>query len=861
MAPAPSPRGSTPLGRAVGLLGLLVPALLGIGFAVVALWEIGRQLDNARSAQSDNMTWTVAQVEVDLLNHAVAIELAADAAPAALAPALAEVRRSFDVLYSRGVILERRARQRPGAGAFEAALMAEVGRLAAYIDRDDAGLAAALPVLRDAVEALRAPTRSFVLGTLQYYLAEGDQRRSELRALLRGFTVVGVVLIVFLSSAMWTTLIFFRAVRRRAIEGERMSSNLRSTIEASLDAVIVTDADGRIAHYNSAAARIFGRDRAQVAGHPLAALGLVADLDEARVRTLLAGGAGDDLSRRHAMTGLRADGTRFPVEASFARDLDADGRVMLMAFLRDVSAEREAEAALRHARDEALEGARAKSRFLTVMSHEMRTPLNGTIAALDILQADPALGDRQRHFVDVARRSGEMALEQIDDVLELTRLDAGPPDQPPADFDLRALLGQIVDQNRPLAAARRNRLVADLGALGDQAAVRGHRRLVGRVAVNLLGNAIKFTEGGEVRLVARLQDQPDGRALLRVEVRDTGPGIAPDQHEAIFQDFRTLDNSDTRGSGGTGLGLGIARRAVHQMGGHIWVDSREGQGATFGFEVPFDRVPALAADLTAPAPAATDAAQPAPTPALDVLIAEDSDVNRAVLTEMLRLLGHRVTAARNGQEAVDLAAARRFDVVILDVAMPVMDGLEAARRIRADSASQGARIVGLTAHALADELARIAAGGLPQVEVKPVTIAKLRRMLDGVTPPDPAPADGLLDHEVLAQLAEALPAQALAGVMGSSLAELDTLCAPSARPDADTVHRGAGVAAMVGAVALHRALSAAEAALRKGQDPDHDGLCALWQATRAALSAQGARGAPPVSPPPSPSPGSIRPAG
>lgn len=844
--PRPAAVEAGPPRRGLLLLGIVVPMMLGIGFALAALWEIGRQLDSARSAQSDNMTWTVAQLEVDLLVHVVALERAAaavsagDAAPG-LAPALAEVRRSFDVLYSRAVILDRRSRlhEGPDTTGFEARLMRRMADLAAQVDQPDADLAQDLPALRRAMDGLRPMARDYVLSTLQDYLSQGDRRRAELRDLLHGFVGGGVVLLVFLSSAVWLILILFRAERRRAIQGERVSSNLRSTIEASLDAMIVADADGRVLHYNTAAARIFGRDRAAVAACPLWRAGLVEDLTEARVRDLLDGGADADPATRRTLTGLRADGTRFPVEASFARDLDADGRLLLMCFLRDVSAEREAEAALRRARDDALEAARAKSRFLAVMSHEMRTPLNGAIAALDILQADPALADRQRRFLDVARRSSEMALEQIDDVLEVTRLDADEAAPPPADIDLRLLLEQIVDQNRPLAAARRNRLEADLSGLGATARVRGQRRLLQRVAVNLLGNAIKFTEGGAVRLTARLDPLPEGRQMLRVEVTDTGPGIATDQHEAIFQDFRTLDSSDTRAAGGTGLGLGIARRAVHQMGGHIWLDSRPGNGATFGFEVPLDP-----ADLSAAEDAPTPAPSPAVTRPLDVLIAEDSDVNRAVLTEMLRLLGHHVVETCNGREAVDAAAAQRFDVVILDVAMPVMDGVEAARHIRAGGASARAHVVGLTAHAMADELARIRAGGLPMVEVKPVTMAKLRRMLAGLRA-DPAadtPAPrGIIDPQVLAQLAGSLPAPAVVRILDGALAEIDALCHAGARPGPEDLHRGAGAAALVGAVALHRALGVAEQALRDGAGADWDGLCSLWQASRPVLRAERAR--------------------
>ena len=838
--PTGAPRRSRP---GVLLLWLLVPVVAGIAVASLALIEIGRQLDSVRTAQSDNTTWLVAQLEVDLLNHAVALAAARSATPEMRAASLQEVRRSFDVLYSRAMILDRRASQGDTAPGFEAGLMATVRSMVNVIDSPDSALAQGLPDLSARIEAQRAPARTFVVNSLQDLLVEGDRRRNDLRLLLQGFTVVGVMLVVFLSTAVGAMLFMYRTARRRALEGERISSNLRSVIEASLDAMIVADAEGRVQHYNSAAARMFGRARDAVAGLPLADLRLVEDLTAARIAKLLRGSDQKAAAARQTLTGLRADGARFPVEGSFARDLDSEGRVMLMAFLRDVSAEREAEAALLRARDEALEGARAKSRFLAVMSHEMRTPLNGTIASIDILEAESGFTDRQRRFLAVARQSSEMALEQIDDVLEITRLDAGATASPAVTFDLVQLLGDIVGQNRPLASARGNTLSADLSALGPEARhLRGHRRLLSRVAVNLLGNAIKFTEGGQVQLRASLVPCGDAAALLRVEVTDTGPGIAEDQQEAIFEDFRTLDASDTRRSGGTGLGLGIARRAVQQMDGRIWLQSRLGAGATFSFEVPIEIAEAPAEARAAASAAAVPAVEP-----LDVLIAEDNDINRTVLREMLQVLGHRVTATVNGLEAVDAARDHCFDMVILDVAMPVMGGVEAAAHIRAGGASSAARIVALTAHAQPDTLSQIAASGLEAVEIKPVTFAKLRAMLGQVPPrahalqPAPAtqvaPAEPALDNAVMTELAALLGGAAALGVIDHVLAELEALDLGAATAQASQLHRVAGSAALVGAVALQKALIRAEDALHRGQPIDPEALSAARRDARAALQA------------------------
>ncbi|MBC7156149.1 MAG: response regulator [Rhodobacteraceae bacterium] len=830
--------------RLARLLPAVAVLVIGIALAVNALVQISVELDGVRAARSDSQTWNHAQFEVDFANFRLALgeaDHSGDHQPSAAE--LAAVRTAYDILFSRIDIL---ARDLPPPMSDETArayraIKDQVYGLAATIDGDDATLRAALPGMVREMASLSPEIRAFVLKRLEDTVALTDERRRALRALLIRFTLVGVVLLVFLALAVWASALAYATARRRAGESERASALLGRTIEAAGDAILMVDASGTIRQVNAAAEQIFGRPGSALTGRGLGEARLLDGIDAAEVGRLIATPptAGSGPPRR--LDGRRADGSRFAAEAIFVTDRDTAGRPILMVFVRDVSRRIEAEDTLRRARDAALRSGAAKERFLAVMSHEMRTPLNGTISALDLIDADAALAPDVRRLVRVARDSADDALAQIDEVLELVALDTGNPALRCEPYAPATLTARLLERLRPWAEARGNALnLAIAPGLDESVQVLGDPQMVGRVLRNLVGNAIKFTDDGQIDVTLAL----DG-GWLTFAVADDGPGIPLDRQEAVFNDFETLDATYSRTTGGTGLGLGIVRKAVALMGGRLSLDSAPGRGSTFRVSVP-----APPAEAPAPVPERKRGGTPdvpggkGTGPA--VLIAEDSAVNRDLLREMLTRLGCRVAEAADGRAAVALATMQRFELILMDVSMPEMDGLIATARIRADGASSGARIVAVTAHALPDDLARMRAAGLDEIEVKPVSLARLRDLLEGQPTPEPAGPDAaaaLVDPASLSDLAAYLPRRDLDALIAAFAEKMTELLAQDrdALNDPEQIHRVAGIAAILGARALRDALGAAEQALRTGAtsvpDARRDEIAALWASTRAALAA------------------------
>lgn len=360
----------------------------------------------------------------------------------------------------------------------------------------------------------------------------------------------------------------------------------------------------------------------------------------------------------------------------------------------------------------------AKSAFLATMSHEIRTPLNGVLGMVQVMANDP-LEPRQRERLEVLRQSGETLTVILNDILDLSRIEAGkmPLDSTP--FALDQVVGPVVETFAPQAAAKGLVLetrVSDAASETLQGDAVRLRQIVG----NLVSNAVKFTDAGEVRVEA---DWRDG--LLVIMVRDTGPGIARDAAERLFGDFVQLDESATRRHGGTGLGLSICRKLARLMGGDIRLDSRPGEGSEFTVELPMARIAAGAEPATS-----RPSAQPPPvgSRALRLLAAEDNAVNRMVLSALLEPAGITPVFAVDGAAALEAWRTADWDVVLMDVQMPVMDGLEATRAIRGLEAEQGrARtpIIGLTANGMSHQKAEMTAAGMDGLVVKPIVVAEL----------------------------------------------------------------------------------------------------------------------------------------
>ncbi len=377
---------------------------------------------------------------------------------------------------------------------------------------------------------------------------------------------------------------------------------------------------------------------------------------------------------------------------------------------------RRALAAAHRARREAVEAAGAKGRFLAVMSHEMRTPLNGIIGYTQLLSARKDLPADAREQVAVMQTSSQVLLALINDVLDYSRAESGRLELSIEAFNLPQAVQETVEAVRPSLAGRPVRLVVDVDAVRDQWR-RGDQRRLSQILLNLLSNAIKFTDRGAITVSALAQG--DG-SVVRLMVEDTGIGVPPDKLDSLFTPFFQADSGDRRNFNGAGLGLTIIQSLAALMGGTVGAESQEGQGSRFWVDLPLPFAePPVAAELAAPT-------LPDPEQPPRVLVVDDHPVNRQVAMLMLDAAGFSVDTACNGAEAVEAVQARTYDAVFMDLHMPVMDGLAATRAIRGlQGASAQTPIIAMTAAAMPEDLARCDDAGMDGHIAKPIEHAAL----------------------------------------------------------------------------------------------------------------------------------------
>ena len=379
----------------------------------------------------------------------------------------------------------------------------------------------------------------------------------------------------------------------------------------------------------------------------------------------------------------------------------------------------EAQAAeLDRARRDAEQASVAKSQFLATISHEIRTPLNGVLGTTELL-LDTPLSPTQRRYAETTHQSATSLLALVDDVLDLARIEAGKLVLQEVRFDLRAMLHEAVDL---MAAAARGKPVSVGCTLPPELPrhVEGDPLRLRQLLMNLLHNAVKFTDRGNVDLEVRVLEDAPAHARLRFEVRDTGIGIHEDQLHSVFDVFTQADGSSTRRHGGSGLGLAIVRQLAELMGGRIDVESQFGEGSLFSFEVRLKKAPVAAAEPEAPAPAVVATGR-------RVLLAEDDPVNQLVITEMLKKLGCDVDMVESGEAACRVLSRRHYDLVFMDCHMPGMDVYEATEHLRRSESGTNAQVpvVALTADALTGSRERCLAAGMDDFLTKPITFEVL----------------------------------------------------------------------------------------------------------------------------------------
>ena len=491
------------------------------------------------------------------------------------------------------------------------------------------------------------------------------------------------------------------------IEGERA---FRFVADHTSDMVVRMRVGKGLTYVSPASRAVLGYSPSEMVGKDPATFVVAEDVD--RIRAVL----GARIAKRETVSnegyeyrGIHKDGHQVWLEANPRLVINGAGEMTeIVDVVRDITARKQAEAELHAARLEAEAASRAKSDFLANMSHELRTPLTSILGFSRLIGTGGGLSEADRGYLDLIRSAGETLLTVVNDILDFSKLEAGALALDPEAFSVAALGEGATALLRDQAESKGLQLTCEVA--GD-ARLTGDVTRLRQVLLNLLSNAVKFTETGSVRLVMSTEAGPDGATVLSASVTDTGCGLDPDHIDQMFDRFTQADGSVSRKFGGTGLGLAISRRLMDMMGGEIGASSDGATGSTFWFRVPLTPAVEDEAETVEAAGAVVD--RP-----LRVLLAEDNPANRTLISALLSSMDVDLAMVENGEEAVAAAAGETWDLILMDMQMPVMDGPAATRAIRA--AGDMTPVVALTANVLPEQIEQCRAAGMQGHVAKPI---------------------------------------------------------------------------------------------------------------------------------------------
>ena len=674
-------------------------------------------------------------------------------------------------------------------------------------------------ILREMVKKARPKVSKNAFLVYRLAVIRSQEQRTNFSKQLMWTSSSAVLFLIMLAGLL---LLLDRMLRSAIIRSDELTASSRQlalTVAGSMDAIIIADGYSKIIEYNSSAQGVFGWYREEIIGRTMEELffrkGLRDAYKNAMAQSLELSHANTVDGVRVELTAWRKNGEEFEVELNMTY-VERNDDAIYMAYIRDISDRKVAEKILIEARDRAERTDKAKSQFLAVMSHEMRTPLAGIIGVMDLLKTTK-LTKKQDHYVQIATSSGEVMLEHINEALDITRIEGGALNLSPQEFNLADLVRSLVEVLKPLASEKVLNLDFQIDSniktnfMGDSLRIR-------QILTNLLGNSIKFTDEGSIKFVIGHSYVSDV-STVKFKITDTGVGIAPENHEKIFEDFVAISSGDQRQTRGDGLGLSISRKIARQMGGDIIVESNINEGATFILSLPLMQV------------AKTDVVEPKGldipvenSKKINVLVVEDSITNREVLCDMLEGMGHKVSGAVNGLEALGQVKKQIFDIIFMDINMPMMSGIEAAQKIRSGGGlNSKTYIAGLTAHGSDEFGVEAEQAGMDCYFTKPIRLAALRKIISDVTSDCSFESIGELSP-ILKELFETLGREKALGVGWVFFEELEQfikqcnqgLFEKDHNALAETSHKLKGASAILGQDLLEKTLAQLEIDAREG---------------------------------------------
>ncbi|MDB4017514.1 ATP-binding protein [Amylibacter sp.] len=603
-----------------------------------------------------------------------------------------------------------------------------VNETISIIDKEDEISFEDILILREMVKKVRPKISKNAFLVYRLAVVRSQEHRINFSKQLIWTGGSTVFFLIMLSGLLLLLDRMLRSAIRRADELTASSRQLALTVAGSMDAIIIADGYSKIIEYNTSAQGVFGWSREEIIGKTMEELffrkGLRDAYKNAMAQSLELSNTNVIDGVRVELTAWRKNGEEFIVELNMTY-VERNNDAIYMAYIRDISDRKDAEKILIEARDRAERTDKAKSQFLAVMSHEMRTPLAGIIGVMDLLKTTK-LTKKQDHYVQIATSSGEIMLEHINEALDITRIEGGALNLSPQEFNLPDLVRSLVEILKPLA----NEKVLNLDLQIDnkiKTNFMGDSLRIRQILTNLLGNSIKFTDKGSIKFIIICSHGPDD-SKLKFKITDTGVGIAPENHEKIFDDFVVISSAGKQQTRGDGLGLSISRKIARQMGGDIIVESNINEGATFILSLPLARV------------AKTDVIEPKELDIpvenfkkINVLVVEDSITNREVLCDMLEEMGHKVIGAMNGLESLEQVKKQIFDIIFMDINMPIMGGIEAVEKIRSGGGlNSKTYIAGLTAHGSDEFSVKAEQAGMDCYFTKPIRLVTLQQIISDV---------------------------------------------------------------------------------------------------------------------------------